>query len=304
MTERFSMKTKNKTIHCAVIACLIAGMHWHSGAFAQDDSSRSLVKALSFHASFDSSPDADVARGDTAIWQAASMSKREAATKGLPPGGEVKLDPNAGRFGGAIRFEKSKGPMVFFNAENNFTMPTPNWSGTVSFWLKTDFATELVDGFCDPVQITSKQWDDASMFVEFEKRASGIPFRLGVYADKSVWNPTGRNFADIPLVERPLATVEKSPFASGNWTHVAFAFEKFNTGKPDGIANLYLDGKKAGEIVARTQTFSWEPDQASVMLGLNYVGMMDDLALFDRALTNEEIGKLFALKRGVGELLR
>jgi len=298
------MKTKNKTFHGVVIACLIAGMHWPSGAFAQDDSFRSLVKALSFHASFDSSPDADFARGDRAIWQAASMNKRDEATKGLPPAGEVKLDPKAGRFGGAIRFEKSKGPMVFFKAENNFTMPTPNWSGTVSFWLKTDFATELVDGFCDPIQITSKQWDDASMFVEFEKRASGIPFRLGVYADKSVWNPSGRNFADIPAVERPLATVEKSPFASGNWTHVAFAFEKFNTGKPDGIANLYLDGKKVGEIVARSQTFSWEPDQASVMLGLNYVGMMDDLALFDRTLTHDEIGKLFALKRGVGELLR
>ncbi len=296
------MKTKNKTIRCGVIACLMAVMQWHSGVFAQDDSFTSIAKALSFHASFDSGPDADFARGDRAIWQAATMNKREEATRGLPPGGEVKLDPKAGRFGGAIRFGKSKGPMVFFKAENNFTMPSPNWSGTVSFWLKTDFATELVDGFCDPVQITSKQWDDASMFVEFEKRAAGIPFRLGVYADKTVWNPTGRNFADIPPVERPLATVEKSPFASGNWTHVAFAFEKFNTSKPDGTASLYLDGKKVGEIGARTQTFTWDPARASVMLGLNYVGMMDDLALFDRALTQQEVSHLFGLKRGVGEL--
>ena len=293
----------NKTIRCAVIACLIAVMQWHSGVFAQDDSFTSIAKALSFHASFDSGPDADFARGDRAIWQAATMNKREEATRGLPPGGEVKLDPKAGRFGGAIRFGKSKGPMVFFKAENNFTMPSPNWSGTVSFWLKTDFATELVDGFCDPVQITSKQWDDASMFVEFEKRAAGIPFRLGVYADKTVWNPKGRNFADIPPVERPLATVEKPPFASGNWTHVAFSFEKFNTGKPDGTASLYLDGQKVGEITARTQTFTWDPTRASVMLGLNYVGMMDDLALFDRALSHQEVSHLFGLKRGVGELI-
>ncbi len=297
------MKKKNKTIRCAAVACLIAVMYWPSGAFAQDNFYSPLAKALSFHASFDSSPDADFARGDRAIWQAASMNKREEATQGLPPGREVKLDPKAGRFAGAIRFGKSKGPMVFFKAEKNFSMPTPNWSGTVSFWLKTDFATELVDGFCDPLQITSKQWDDASMFVEFEKRASGIPFRLGVYADKTVWNPTGRNFADIPPVERPLASVEKSPFASGNWTHVAFAFEKFNTGKQDGLATLYLDGKNVGEIVARTQTFTWDPARASVMLGLNYVGMMDDLALFDRALTHQEVSEVFALKRGVGELV-
>ena len=89
----------------------------------------------------------------------------------------------------------------------------------------------------------------------------------------------------------------------GNWTHVAFAFENFNTGKPDGLATLYLDGKKMGEIVARTQTFTWEPTWAAVMLGLNYVGMMDDLALFDRALTQDEVSHLFALRTGVGELL-
>ena len=297
------MKSKNKTNICVAMACMGVALNWDSGAFAQDNSGASLGKALSFYASFDNGPDADFARGEREIWQAASMNKREEATKGLPAGGEVKLDLKAGRFGGAIRFGKSKGPMVFFKAEKNFTMPAPNWSGTVSFWLKTDFTTELVDGFCDPVQITSKQWDDASMFVEFEKREAGIPFRLGVYADKSVWNPTGRNFADIPPNERPLFAVEKSPFSLGNWTHVAFAFENFNTGKPDGLATLYLDGKKMGEIVARTQTFTWEPTGAAVMLGLNYVGMMDDLALFDRALTQDEVSHLFALRTGVGELL-
>ena len=140
------------------------------------------------------------------------------------------------------------------------------------------------------------------MFVEFEKRATGIPFRLGVYADKSVWNPTGRKFSDIPAEERPLTTVEKPPFAAGKWTHVAFAFEKFNTGRNEGLATLYLDGKKVGEITARTQTFTWDPKRASFMLGLSYVGMMDDRAVFDRVLNQEEINRVFALKFGVGEL--
>jgi len=140
------------------------------------------------------------------------------------------------------------------------------------------------------------------MFVEFEKRPAGIPFRLGVYADKSVWNPTDRKFSDIPAAERPLATVENPPFAAGKWTHVVFVFEKFNTGKPEGLATLFLDGTKRGEIASRTQTFTWDSTTASLMLGLGYIGMMDDLAVFDRALTQDEISKLFALKNGVGEL--
>ena len=269
---------------------------------AQDSPVASLRKALSFHASFDNNVDADFARGDRAIWQATSMNNRDEASKGLPTTEEVKLEKTSGRFGGAMRFNKSKGPMVFYQTDKNFPAPARNWSATVSFWLSTDPQNELLEGFCDPIQITSKQWDDAAMFVEFEKRASGIPFRLGVYADKKVWNPTGRNFDDIPMVERPLATVEKPPFARGKWTHVAFSIANFNTDQPNGTAILYLDGNKVGELSSRVQTFTWEPQQATAMLGLNYIGWMDDLAFFDRALSAEEITALFSLMDGAKEL--
>ena len=289
-------------VRCLIVGCLSLASNWCASANAQDRSVEALGKLLSFHASFDHGPDADFARGDRSIWTATSMNKRAEATKGLPSGGEVKLDANSGRFGSALRFGKSAGPIVFFKAENNLTLPNPGWSGTVSFWLNTDPANELKEGFCDPIQITSKQWDDAAMFVEFEKRAAGIPFRLGVYADKSVWNPTNRNFADIPAAERPLATVNNPPFAAGKWTHVAVVFEKFNTGKNDGLATLYLDGKKVGEISARQQTFTWDQKQADLMLGLSYIGMMDDLSVFDGALTQKEIGLVFGLKNGVAEL--
>ncbi len=272
-------------------------------ANAQDNAISSLAKALSFHASFDNGPDADFARGDRSIWQAPTIEKRDAATKGLPAGDEVKLESNSGRFGGAMKFSKSKGPIVFYRTEKNFNMPAPNWSGTVSFWLKTDMANELAEGFCDPVQITSKQWDDASFFVEFEKRATGIPFRLGAYADKLVWNPTNRKFEDIPPAERPLVTVAKPPFEAGKWTHVAFTFERFNSGKPDAMAMLYLNGEKKGELANRTQTYTWDPSKAAVMLGLSYIGMMDDFGLFDRSLAQEEIVYVFRLKNGLSELV-
>ena len=45
---------------------------------------------------------------------------------------------------------------------------------------------QLEPGFCDPVQITPRAWNDAAFFVEFEKRPESIPFRLGVYADLGV----------------------------------------------------------------------------------------------------------------------
>ena len=295
------MQIVNKTVHLFSMAVASFPLFWSSLTYCQEDSKASLRESLTFHAPFDGEADASFSRGDRSIWQASSINKRVDATKGLPVGGEVKLVADSGKFGGAIRFNKSKGPMVFFRAENNIKMPKADWSQTVSFWLNTDPATELPDGFCDPIQITSKQWDDASMFVEFEKKSTSIPFRLGVYADKAVWNPDGKKFSDIPAAQRPLVAVENPPFFAGKWTHVAFVVSNFNTGKAEGVAMLFLDGKKEGKIAARTQTFTWDPTQAAIMLGLNYVGMMDDLALFDRALTDAEIAQLYALKNGVSD---
>jgi len=261
-----------------------------------------LRKALAFHAAFDDQPDATFAKGDGKLYHAPAMNQRDQAAPGLPAGGEVTLAPGEGKFGGALRFAKSKGPVVFFKAKDNVPGPAPDWSGTVSFWLRTDPAKDLPDGFCDPIQITSKQWDDAAMFVEFEKRPAGIPFRLGIYADKNVWNPQGRKFEDIPAAERPLVTVAQPPFAGDKWTHVAFTFSGFNTGKAGGTAALYLDGKKAGGLGPRMQTFTWDAEKAALLPGLSYIGLMDDLAVFHRALTAEEIAALCALRNGVRDL--
>ena len=179
-----------------------------------------------------------------------------------------------------------------------------NWNGSVSFWLSVDPATELDPGFCDPVQITPRAWNDAAFFVEFEKRPESIPFRLGVYADLAVWNPKNRKFEEIPAEERPLVTVEKPPFARGKWTHVVFTFERFNTGQPDGQARLYLDGRAAGDLSPRLQTFTWDADRTAVALGLSYIGLLDELSLFSRALSPTEVEALHGLAGGVPALLR
>ena len=171
-------------------------------------------------------------------------------------------------------------------------------------WLQVDPKGQLEPGFCDPVQITPRAWNDAAFFVEFEKRPEAIPFRLGVYADLDVWNPAKRKFEEIPASERPLVTVADPPFSAGKWTHVVFTFERFNTGKPDGVARLYLDGEPRGVLAARQQTFTWDPQQAFVGLGLSYIGLLDELSIFNRALAPDEVAAVYRLESGVSGLLR
>jgi hypothetical protein len=263
-----------------------------------------LRQALTFHASFDGSVDAVHATGDPKLYWAPSMKQRQEGKPGLPDDGGVVAAKGAGRFGDALRFTKKGQPLVFFRGDRNMPFQPANWNGTVSFWLSVDPQAELEPGFCDPVQITPRAWNDAAFFVEFEKGKESIPFRLGVYADLQVWNPEKRRFADIPASERPLVTVQDPPFRGGKWTHVAFAFQNFNTGKPDGVVRLYLDGKPHGELSPRLQTFTWDAEQNAIALGLSYIGLLDELSIFNRALSAEEIGTLHGLQKGVTPLLR
>jgi hypothetical protein len=257
---------------------------------------QALRNTLTFHASFDATVRAAHAAGDPALYWTPTLKQRNDSKPGLPVSGEVQHALGAGRFGDALRFTSRKSPVVFYQGAGNIAYSATNWEGTVSFWLSTDPEGQLEPGFCDPVQITPRAWNDAAFFVEFEKRAENIPFRLGVYADINVWNPEKRPFADIPQAERPLVTVEKPPFARGTWTHVVFTFERFNTNRSDGIARLYLDATPHGTLSPRQQTFTWDVQNTYIALGLNYIGLIDELTIFNRALTD---GAVRALEGGV-----
>ena len=293
-----------RTVMRAVAAMITAAGLLAAAPVPQPSGNEALRQALTFHASFDGGVDAVRAAGDPALYTAPSFKQRGERTRGLPSGGEVVLERAAGRFGDALRFTKKKSPLVFFRGERNMPYQSQDWSGTVSVWLSVDPATDLEPGFCDPVQITSRAWNDGAFFVEFEKRPESIPFRLGVYADLAVWNPGNRRFDDIPQHERPLVPVDQPPFGRGKWTHVAFTFDRFNTSRPDGVARLYLDGEPRGVLSPRQHTFTWDPEASAIALGLGYIGLLDELSTFNRALSDAEVRSLHGLENGVSGLVR
>ena len=98
-----------------------------------------------------------------------------------------------------------------------------------------------------------------------------------------------------------MVVVTKSPFAGDRWTHVAFSLTDLNSGKTNGVARLYLDGKPQGAFDG-DHRFTWSVDDLAIMLGIQYIGYLDDLAIFDRALQPREILALMALDGGVTTL--
>lgn len=260
-----------------------------------------LRRCLTFHAGFDDGPNAGFARGDGAIYTA--DAERQNLVKGLHTE-DVSLVSGRGKFGAALEFRRPSESIVLFRTADNLPYQRRNWSGSVSLWLSLDPDRDLQPGFADPIQITDKTWNNASFFVDFTRDDRPRKFRLGVFADYPVWNPNDTDWETLPVKERPMATVDRPPFARGKWTHVAFTFSRFNSDSETAVAALYVDGKRAGEISRRRQTFTWNPDEAAAMLGLSYVGLLDELAFFNRELTEAEIVEIYRLPRGVAGLYR
>jgi hypothetical protein len=101
--------------------------------------------------------------------------------------------------------------------------------------------------------------------------------------------------------ERPMVKLDHVPFSRTKWTHVVFTFDHLNTGK-SGIGKLYIDGKLQKTLQGWDLTLGWEADKVQIVLAAAYVGRMDDLAVFNRALSDTEVKQVFALKNGIADL--
>ncbi len=276
-----------------VVGALAGAVSGCVGLFIPDSAAtRRLREATVLHAPFDGTADARVAGGDARFQHGDSWEAPRDTRPGLPPGNVVRIDPGAGVRGDALRFDKKITQVVGFRVPGNFPPPVADWQGSVSFWIRVTPDEDIEPGYSDVIQVTSKAWDDASFFVEFTKDEKPREMRLGIYPDKKVWNPDGRDWNKMSLEEKPLARVVRPGFRRDRWSHVAFTWEHFNTGRPDGVARLYVDGRPAGGIGPREQTFHWDDGKAVIMLGLAYTGWMDELRIFNRALTPAEVQSL------------
>lgn len=257
----------------------------------------SLKSALTFYASFDKGLDADIAMGDNRLFTLLDKTPKEGNhTENL-----TRLAKGKGISGGALLFTKRNAKWLFYDGLKNFSFDKKNWSGAVSFWLKVDPINELDAGYVDPIQITPNTWNDASFFVDFNKEGNPRSFRLGAFADKNIWNPDNK---DIPEPQRPLVPAKSNPFSKDKWTHVVFTWERFNTNKKNGIASLYLNGKKEGSITEWNQQYSWSGKPHRILIGLYYMGLFDELACFNRALSSKEIERIHAHKKDLRGLIR
>ena len=139
------------------------------------------------------------------------------------------------------------------------------------------------------------------MFLEWSKDENPRHFRYAIRPLVEIWNPRGLDWAKMTDAERPMVALHTAPFSRDRWTHVVFTFHRVNTGK-SARGELFLDGNSRGVIRDWDLRFGWQADKVQLVLAAAYVGKMDDLGVFDRALTASEVAQLFALKNGIRDL--
>ena len=265
----------------------------------QTDVTAVLRDALLFHAGFDDGWDAGFAKGDRGLYTAPSYSEQEKATPGIG-NPDVEIADDVGRFQHALKFSKKNEHAIFYRAEDNVAYSESGWNGTISFWLSLDPGQDLEPGFTDPIQVTDARATDACIWVDFT-REDPRQFRLGVFGDLDVWNPEDLPSSENADFENHLVIVNEPPFARGTWTQVVITHEGLGSAQ-GGTARLYLDSELQGTVTGITEPFTWDMAGAAIRLGLNYVGLFDELAIFDRPLTEDEIQALYGLERGVIDL--
>ena len=139
------------------------------------------------------------------------------------------------------------------------------------------------------------------IFLEWSKDETPREFRFAIRPLFELWNPQNKDWAKMTDAERPAVNLRRAPFSRTRWTHALFTFDRLNAGKA-GVGKLYLDGKLQGTIKDWDLTLGWEADKVQLVLASSYVGYYDDLAVFNRTLSDAEAGQVFALKNGIREL--
>ena len=266
-----------------------------------DQVTASLASALTFHASFDHGANADFALGDPQAYTA-MVPMGALVTEGTPgiTGDSLSIKQGAGKYGAALAFTQPSDAILFYKAAQNVTYSPEQFRGTASFWMRVDPA-EIGGQYADPFQLTDKIFSDDCIWIDFTKNDVPSDFRLGVFGDRKSWDPTNMQAFSKEFYWR-LAKVTEPPFAKDRWTHVVVTWDGLNDSQ-SGRARLYFDTEYQEASGIIRERFNWEVEKATIRLGTGpFVGYMDDIALFSRALTPDEIRTLFALERGVAEL--
>ena len=175
---------------------------------------------------------------------------------------------------------------MFYPAEGNLPFGDGGWSGTVSLWVRLGAGAMPSTPLSYPFEISGK-----------EGAGGRLCFALTDAPPRDLWlgvSPAGAAGEQIDPRSPGdfVVSVPKIGFQAGEWHHLACTWANFDSGQSNGWAALYVDGSLSGSISQRQLTMGWDPAKTGIYVGVDYVGLLDELAIFDRPLAADEIRRI------------
>jgi hypothetical protein len=258
-------------------------------------------KAVMFYASFDEAVQADLGGGELVV-RTRFNHPTEAGQFVFEPGFDAKVFRIArgkGVQGGALEVVDvlPNNGRIFFPARGNIAFKKGGWSGAVSMWVNTDPTVLIKSRFCDPVQITQRGANNGGIWFDFND-AKPRDMRMGFFPAAAAGQPTIKEEAP----NAPLIRVPRVGFKAGEWHHVVLNWKNCDTGQVDAHATFHVDGQFIGDIRDRDIGMDWDMDKAGIYVAVNYIGLLDEFAVFNRSLTTSEIALLHRRPTALGGL--
>ncbi len=250
-----------------------------------------LSDAVTLYASFDEEVKADVGGGDLQLHTRVdhpTEKGRYVFERGYPPL-VFQVAKDKGVTGGALECIDvlERRGRIYFPGRGNIAFRNGGWGGAVSIWLNTDPSESLKTPFCDPVQITAKSAHDGGIWIDFPD-TKPRDMRMGIFR--------GLDEGEKPLEESdPQASIVRMKnvaFQAGQWHHVVLSWDNFDTGRPDARAELFVDGERIGGWQGREIAMKWDIDKVGIYVAVNFIGLFDEFAVFNRPLTEAEVQHL------------
>jgi hypothetical protein len=225
-----------------------------------------LAPSLAFYASFEDGMDAAYARDDRRIYSAPSYDALDQRGPWYW-GQEVKLAYDSGISGHALSFTGGLTQAVFYTGGANAPWTA---GGALSVWLRPAEFTGA------PLALTGADPLAPAAAIDL----SSDPAQLIIRAIQ------GEGAAAPP---------------SDGWLHIVISISK------DASVNqvtLYVNGEESAGFDLADPDDSWDAARSTMRLGVNYVGLIDELATFDRPLTPDEVNILHETANLPASLMR
>ncbi len=253
---------------------------------------QAILEAVTFYASFDEELRGDFGGGKLEVATRYDHPEKKGEFV-FEPGYDksaFKIAPRKGIVGGALECTDvlPRRGRMFFAARGNIGFQPSGWSGSASMWLNGNPDTQLKTGYCDPFQFTHRGAHDGGLWADFpDTKPRGL--RLGAYKALEA----GEKAVPESDANAPTAFFPEVGFETGDWHHVVLTWKNLDTGQANADLQLFVDGQRVANLSDRNIGMQWDLDKTGLYFAVAYIGLFDELTLFRRDLTQQEISTLF-----------